>query len=86
MLKTTTSMASTGTSLKATQNLNFLIPDAILAVTRLRLAITKTLIFHYFDTDSHIRFETNTYSYAISSVISQFIFDFQEWYAILFFS
>ena len=48
----------------------FLTPDARIAFNHLRLAFTEALILQYFDSECHIRIETNASSYAIGGVLS----------------
>ena len=51
--------------------MGFLTPKARLAFTQSRQAFVKAPIFHYFDSESHIRIETDVSSYAIGGVLSQ---------------
>ena len=50
---------------------NFLTSNAKKAFNHLRLAFIEALILQYFDSESHIRIETDTSSYAIGGVLSQ---------------
>ena len=48
----------------------FFIPKTRLAFTQLSQAFVKAPILHYFDSESHIRIETDVLSYAIGCVLS----------------
>ena len=50
---------------------SFLTLDARQAFTQLRQAFTEALIFRHFDSERHIRIETDASSYAIGGVLSQ---------------
>ena len=50
---------------------SFLTPEARSAFNRLRLAFTEAPIFQYFDSECHIRIETDGSGYAIGEVLSQ---------------
>ena len=65
----------------------FLTLEAKLAFTKLRQAFVKTPIFHYFDSECHIRIETDASGYAISEILSQLTLDdFGQWHSVAFFS
>ena len=49
----------------------YLTPKAREAFTQLKQAFTKTPILQHFDSECHIRIETNASSYAIGRVLSQ---------------
>ena len=49
---------------------DFLTLKAKLAFTKLRQAFLKAPIFYYFDSEHHIRIETDASDYAISGVLS----------------
>ena len=50
---------------------SFLTPDARRAFTQLRQAFTEAPILRHFDSERHIRIETDASSYAIGGVLSQ---------------
>ena len=54
---------------------DFLIPKTKLGFTKLRQPFFKTLIFHHFDLQSHIRIETDIANHAIGGVSSQLTSD-----------
>ena len=49
---------------------SFLTPEAKSAFNRLRLALTEAPILRYFDSECHIRIETDALGYAIGDVLS----------------
>ncbi len=53
----------------------FLTPEARLAFTRLRQAFTEAPILHHFDSEHHIRIETDPSDHAIGGVLSQLTSD-----------
>ena len=60
------------------KNLNgagYLTLEARLAFTQLRKAFTKAPILQHFDSECHIRIETDASGYAISGVLSQLTLD-----------
>ena len=57
----------------------YLTPDTKQAFTQLRQAFTKALILRHFDSEWHIRIETDVSGYAISRVPSQLILDNLGW-------
>ena len=59
----------------ATEEPNFLIPDAKKAFNHLKLAFIKALILQNLNLKSHIQIKTDTSSYAISRVLSQLNFN-----------
>ena len=67
--------------------LNFLIPGAKLAFTKLRQVFLIALILHHFDLERHIRIETGISGYAIGEVLSQLTLDdLGRWHPVAFFS
>ena len=67
--------------------LDFLTPRAKLAFTELREAFLKALILHHFDSECHIRIETDASGYAIGGVLSQLTSDdLARWHPVAFFS
>ena len=63
------------TNIGATGEPNFLTPDAKKAFNHLRLAFIEAPILRHFDSESHIRIETNASGYAIGGVLSQLNLD-----------
>ena len=59
----------------ATGEPNFLTPDAKKAFNHLRLAFIEAPILRHFDSESHIRIETNASGYAIGGMLSQLNLD-----------
>ena len=55
----------------ATEESNFLTPDAKEAFNHLRLVFIEALILRHFDLDSHIWIKTDASGYAIGGVLSQ---------------
>ena len=53
----------------------FLTPDAREAFSQLRQAFTEAPILRHFDTECHIRIETDASGYAIGGVLSQLTSD-----------
>ena len=53
----------------------YLTPEARLAFTQLRQAFNKAPILRHFDSECHIRIETNASGYAIGGVLSQLTLD-----------
>ena len=49
---------------------DFCTPKARLAFTKLRQVFVKALIFYHFDSEYHIRIETDISGYAIDGVLS----------------
>ena len=82
----------------ATGEPNFLTPDAKEAFNHLRLAFIEAPILRHFDSESHIRIETNASGYAIGGVLSQLNLDsdappndlnksdFGQWHLVAYFS
>ena len=67
--------------------LDFLIPGAKLAFTKLKQAFLKAPILHHFDSERYIRIETDVSGYAISGVLSQLTLDnLGQWHLVAFFS
>ena len=65
----------------------FLTPKAKLAFIKLRQMFVKTLIFHYFNSECHIRIETNASRYTIGRILNQLTLDdLGQWYLVAFFS
>ena len=75
----------------------FLTPDARTAFNRLRLAFTEAPILRHFDSEYHIRIETDASGYAIGGVLSQLTsgtspngviikIDLGQWHPVAFFS
>ena len=75
----------------------FLTPKARLTFIQLRQMFVETPIFHHFNPECHIWIETNISSYAIGSVLSQFVSktrpdkiitktDLSQWHLVAFFS
>ena len=62
-------------NIKATEEPNFLIPNAKIIFNHLLLAFIKALIFQHFDLESHIWIKTDTSGYARNKVLSQLNFD-----------
>ena len=78
------------TRLGATGELTFLIPDAREAFNQFRQAFTKAPILQHFDSECHIRIETNASGYAIGEVFSQLtsdhlISDQGQWHLVAYF-
>ena len=65
--------------------LDFLIPGARLAFTKLRQTFIKALILHHFDLECHIWVETNILGYAIGGIFSELILE-GRWHLVVFFS
>ena len=73
--------------LKKTLRSNFSTSGARLAFTKLRQAFIKALIFYHFDSECHIRVETDVSGYAIGGVFSQLTLDdFGLWHPVAIFS
>ena len=72
-------------SIKALGRLDFLTPGAKLAFTKLRQAFLKAPILYYFDSERHIRIETDVSGYAIGGVLSQLTLK-SYWHPVAFFS
>ena len=82
----------------ATGEPNFLTPDAKKAFNHLRLAFIKAPILRHFDSENHIRIETDASGYAIGGVLSQLNLDsdappndsnksdFGQWHPVAYFS
>ena len=84
----------------ATGEPNFLTPNAKEAFNHLRLAFIKAPILRHFDSESHIRIETDASGYAIGGVLSQLNLDsdappndsnsnksdFGQWHPVAYFS
>ena len=74
-------------SKKTVRSLDFLIPGAKLAFTKLRQAFLQASIFHHFDPQHHIRIKTNASGYAIGGVLSQLTSDdLGQWHPVTLFS
>ena len=74
-------------SKKAVGPSDFLTPGAKLAFTKLRQAILKTSILHYFNPERHIRIKTDVLGSAIGGVLSQLTSnDLGRWHPMVFFS
>ena len=58
-------------SKKTVELLDFLIPKARLAFTKLKQVFVKALIFYHFDSEYYIQVETDVPGYAIVGVFSQ---------------
>ena len=66
---------------------DFLIPRAKLAFIKLRQAFLIAPILHHFDSDCHIRIETDASGYTIGGVFSQLTLDnLGRWHPVAFFS
>ena len=66
---------------------DFLTPGAKLAFTKLRQAFLKTPILYHFDSERHIRIETDVSGYAIGGVLNQLSSDnLGRWHPVAFFS
>ncbi len=65
----------------------FLTPKARKAFTKLRQAFVETLILNHFDSERHIRIETDVFGYTIGGILSQLTLDdLGRWYLVAFFS
>ena len=74
-------------SKKTVGSLDFLIPGAKLAFTKLTQAFFKALILYHFNSERYIQIETDVSGYAISEVLNQLILDdLGRWYPVAFFS
>ena len=60
---------------KKTVRSDFLTFRARLAFAKLRQVFVKALILHHFDSERHIRIETDVSSYTISGILSQLTSD-----------
>lgn len=64
-------LAKSKSFIKLSSRSSFLTLKARLAFIKLRQAFIKALIFHYFDLEYYILFETNVLGYAIDKLFSQ---------------
>ena len=73
-------------SKKMIGSLDFLIPEAKLAFTKLRQAFLKALILYHFNLKRHIWIETDVSGYTISKILSQLTLnDLGQWHLMIFF-
>ena len=73
-------------SKKIVRSSDFLTLGAKLVFTKLSKAFLKALILHHFNTEHHIRIETDASGYAIGGVLSQLIPDHSgQWHLVAFF-
>ena len=71
---------------KKTVGSDFLTLGAKLVFTKLRQAFLKALILYHFNSERHIRIETDVLTYAIGGVFSQLTLDdLGQWYLVAFF-
>ena len=56
------------------------------AFTQLIQAFTKALILQHFDSKQQIQIETNVFSYAIGSVLSQITSKISQWHSVVYYS
>ena len=67
--------------------LDFFIPGAKLAFTKLKQAFFKAPILHHFNLERYIRIETDVLGYIISGVLNQLTSnDLGQWHSVTFFS
>ena len=66
---------------------DFLTPAAGLAFTKLRQIFVKALILYHFDSERHIRVETDASGYAICGILNQLTLNnLNQWHPVVFFS
>ena len=65
---------------------SFLTPNARWAFTQLRQAFTKAPILRYFDSEHHIRIETDASDYAIGGILSQMTSKTGQWHLVAYYS
>ncbi len=69
------------------QSGSFLTADAKRAFTKLRQAFVEALILNHFDSERHIRIETNASGHAIGGILCQLtLYDLGQWHPVAFFS
>ena len=67
-------------------SLDFFTPRAKLAFAKLRQAFIKTQILHHFNSECHIRIETDILRYMIGGVLNQLTSDdLSQWHLVAFF-